>query len=241
VRNQQKLIDLPDFSAWQVETRVHESRIQQIKMGMPAMITIDAFGGKSVKAQVAKIGVLPDSSRWFMPDTKEYLVNLDLTTTTLGLKPGMTTQTEILFQTLKNALFVPIQSVATRDGRTSVWRKGELGPRVQEVEVGPNNDRFVEIRSGLKEGDVIFMQAQEAGGGSGVVKRPSDGKPEEKEEKAGNGAPAGEENKDRGARKPRRERPVQERPAAVEGKVNSAAQETSGTLGRSKVAQEAVS
>lgn len=165
VRNQQKLIDLPDFSSWQVEVRVHESRIQQVKLGQRASVAIDAFGGQALAAEVAKIGVLPDGSRWYMPDTKEYIVSLDLTTTTLPLKPGMTAKTEILFDTLRDVLYAPIQAVATLEGKAVVWRKGELGAQPQEVVVGLNNERFVELRSGVREGDVLLMQSAESGAG----------------------------------------------------------------------------
>ena len=118
----------PDFSAWQVETRVHESRIQEVKMGQGALVSIDSFPGQTLDARVARIGMLPDSTRWYMPDTKEYLVNLDLTTTTLSLKPGMSVKAEVMLDSLEDVIYVPIQSVSTLNGHSAVWVKGEAGP-----------------------------------------------------------------------------------------------------------------
>ena len=209
---------------------------------MPAMITVDAFAGRSFKAKVAKIGVLPDSSRWFMPDTKEYLVNLDLTTTSLSLKPGMTTQTEILFDTLKDVLFVPIQSVATLDGRATVWSKGELGPRSQVVEVGLNNDRFCrDPLRGVKEGDVIFMQAPGGGGAAPASSSgPSDGKSEENEENADKGVTAGEERKRaRASGNGKKRDPARPYPRTSEEKVNLTDARTTQTTGQAPAAQRA--
>ncbi|MBI3737392.1 HlyD family efflux transporter periplasmic adaptor subunit, partial [Candidatus Sumerlaeota bacterium] len=74
----QRLIDLPDFSAWMIEARVHESLIQKIKVGERAFVTIDAFADKVLEGTVSKISVLPDNSDWWR-DAQEYIVQIDLT------------------------------------------------------------------------------------------------------------------------------------------------------------------
>lgn len=174
VRNRQKLIELPDFSAWQIETRVHESMIQQVKLDQNALITLDAFDESTLVGAVSKIGVLPDNSRWFMPDTKEYLIDLDLTSTTLPLKPGMSAKTELILETLDDVLSVPIQSVVTEGGQTIVWVRKVTGPKAQPVKVGLNNDRFIEIREGLEEGDVVLMSPPIKSASPSIVERPSE-------------------------------------------------------------------
>lgn len=158
VHYQQRLIDLPDFSAWRVEARVHESVIQQVRIGQKAGIMIDAFQGEQIHGQVETISVLPDSAgRWYSPDTKEYIVNLTVTTTTLPLKPGMTAKNEILLDSLKDALYVPLQAISTIDGKATVYVRTETGSQPRLVEVGLNNDRFAEIKAGLSEGEQIVL------------------------------------------------------------------------------------
>ena len=177
VRFRQRLIDLPDFSRWQVETRVHESVIEKVKMGQGALIGIEALPDETVAAAVSKIGVLPDSGRWYMPDTKEYMVDLDVTTNTLPLKPGMTAKVEILIAQLEDVLYVPLQAVSNVDGQPIVMREGELGPEARVVEIGQNNDRFVEIRAGLREGDFILLEPGALAAPGSIIERPSDHTP----------------------------------------------------------------
>jgi hypothetical protein len=211
VRNRQKLIELPDFSSWRVETRVHESMIQQVMVNQGALISIDALAGTLLNGAVSKIGVLPDSSRWFMPDTKEYLVNINLTTTTLPLKPGMSAKTEIMLQQLKNVLFVPLQAVTVVGGKANAWIKGETGPKLTEIAVGLNNDRFVEIRQGLSEGQEVLLSATaDAAGDAGVIKRAS-----EKTNKANGDEPESQGNKGEKQETPKKKK-------AAEGKDQEA-------------------
>ena len=173
VRFRQTLIDLPDFSAWQIETRVHESMIRQVKVGQKGLVTIDALPDQLLEGEVERIGVLPDSSRWFQPDIKEYLVNLDLSTTTLPLKPGMSTKAELVLADLKDVLQVPVQAVFTVDDRAYVNKLTSGGPVRQQVELGMNNDRFVEVRSGLNAGDAVALTEEAQGEPVDVVDRPS--------------------------------------------------------------------
>ena len=178
IHRQQKIIDLPDFSAWRVEARVHESMIQQVKLEQQASISIDAFQGQSLTGTVGRISMLPDSSRWFMPDTKEYLVNLDVTTTTLPLKPGMSAKTELLLDSLKSVLTVPVQAINTIEGKSTVYVNTETGARPQPVEVGLSNDRFAEIKTGLHEGDMVLLTADNSNNKDGENKD-TDGKKDE--------------------------------------------------------------
>lgn len=168
VSNQQRLIELPDFSAWQSETSVHESMVQQVREGQKVFITLDAFPGKMIEGVVGKVAVLPDNSNWFQPDIKEFTIEVDLTTTTLALKPGMSTKNEIIVDRIDDALLAPVQAVTMRNGKPGVELAG--GTR-REVKTGRNNDRFVEILDGLKEGDLIQLLPSS---GTGVVTdRPS--------------------------------------------------------------------
>lgn len=176
VHYQQRLIDLPDFSAWRVEARVHESVIQQVRVGQKTTIMIDAFQGELIHGNVETISVLPDSAgRWYSPDTKEYIVNLSVTTTTLPLKPGMTAKNEILLDSLKDAIYVPLQAISTIDGKATVYVRNETGTRPQVVEVGLNNDRFAEVKAGLREGEQIVLSTVSSENTAGG-KRPTDEK-----------------------------------------------------------------
>lgn len=174
VSSRQRLLELPDFSAWRVEARVHESLIQRIKNGQKAFVTLDALPDRLLEGVVSRISVLPDNSNW-MRTTQEYLVDIFIDAKEAGFKPGMSAKAEIVMGTLEDVLAIPIQAVGSDKGEAYVWVAGEGGPAKRKVVPGRNNDRFVEIAEGLTEGEVILMdRAPSSSEGSGLGTRPAD-------------------------------------------------------------------
>jgi multidrug efflux pump subunit AcrA (membrane-fusion protein) len=74
------------------------------------------------------------------------------------LRPGMTAQVEIEVQERPRALFVPLQAVFEREGRSVCYvvRRGRL--QAQDVVTGPSNQDFVVIETGLREGDRVALR-----------------------------------------------------------------------------------
>ncbi|MFH0964017.1 MAG: efflux RND transporter periplasmic adaptor subunit [Planctomycetota bacterium] len=158
IRYQQNIISLPDTSAMKVVVNVHEASIERIKTGMPAVISVDAFPDRSVPGRVTKVAVLADSTMgWLNPDLKTYKTEVALSEVWEGLKPGMSAQVRIIVAELPSVLSVPIQAVVTRRGRTVCYVLASTKPVETPVEVGYISDSFAEIRSGLKEGDVVLL------------------------------------------------------------------------------------
>jgi len=158
IRYRQEIISLPDTSTMQVRVNVHESFIDKIKPGLQAFVTVDAFPNRKLKGEVTKVALLPDSPmRWLNPDIKVFPTEVRLSEKIAGLKPGMSAQVEIVLAQLNDVLSVPLQAVFNRDGQNVCWVV--KGSKVFErpVEVGLTDDRFAEIRSGLKEGETVLL------------------------------------------------------------------------------------
>lgn len=194
----QALIDLPDFSSWIIEARVHESMIRKVQMGQMAFVTLDALPDELLQGTVSQISVLPDSSNW-MRDTQEYIVRIDLSRNLRNFKPGMSGKTEIVIKELKSVIAVPVQAIDVKDGKTIAYVAGEAGAQVQEVEVGNNNDKFIEITKGLEEGQEIYLQ-EAASAGSGLGARPSERASEGDRQQAGDAADTAQKAAPKGKR-----------------------------------------
>jgi hypothetical protein len=168
VRENQLLMNLPDVSTMAVEAQVHESRVDQVREGLAAFVSIDALPNLNLKGKVTKVGLLPDSvNRWMNPDLKVYQteVTIDDSPDVKLLKPGMSAKVEIIVTVLRNVLYVPVQSVTSveRDQVCYVSVGGKFQPRA--VRTGRYNESFVEITSGLEEGDLIQLNAPPPRGG----------------------------------------------------------------------------
>ena len=158
VRQRQELIRLPDVSRMLAEVKIHESRIRQVHPGMPAYVRVETLPGRRFKGTVRRVGILPDAqASWLTPDTKVYATDVLIEDELPELRPGVSARTEIIITNLLKVLSVPIQAVTTYQGdHVCFAQKGSTVVPVP-VTTGWFNDRFIEITSGLKEGDRILL------------------------------------------------------------------------------------
>lgn len=161
VRQRQDLISIPDLSEMAVKVKIHEASIKFIQKGQKARIKVDAYPDDELTGEVVQVGILPDSeNRWMNPDVKVYQVKLRIEGKRDWVKPGMSAQVDILVKELPDVIYVPIQAVVPVDGEKVCYVVGGLGasePRV--VEVGDFNNEFIEIKSGLAEGETVTLLA----------------------------------------------------------------------------------
>jgi len=109
---------------------------------------------------VCKVAVLPDTtSRYYNPNMKVYSTEVWINESLTDIKPGVSGRAEIVVTNLPAVLTIPIQAVTTVKGQQVcfVLRDGKDTP--VPVEVGLFNDRMIEIRKGLKEGDQVLLSA----------------------------------------------------------------------------------
>jgi multidrug resistance efflux pump len=55
VRNRQELIKLPDVSAMKLAVRIHESHINQVHVGQPVFVVLDAMPDQRFGGVVSKV------------------------------------------------------------------------------------------------------------------------------------------------------------------------------------------
>jgi RND family efflux transporter MFP subunit len=163
VRERQAIITIPDMSRMSVNVKIHESYIKKVQKGQKARITVDAFPDTVLTGEVTKVGVLPDSvNRWMNPDMKVYLTTITIDGTYDWVKPGMSAKVEILVNKLDNCVYVPVQAVSPDNGKQVCYVSNGLHPERREVQIGQFNDAFIEIKSGLKEGERVLLRSPEA-------------------------------------------------------------------------------
>lgn len=164
VRHRQEIIKLPDVSQMLVELRVHESHVLQIRPGMDAFVTVDSIPDRRFKGRVRKVAVLPNSQMmWQNPNLKVYSTEVLIEDQLPDLKPGVSARAEIIVTNLTEVLTVPIQAVTTIKGQQVCFvEKGKHASPVP-VKIGWFNDRFIEIKSALSEGDRVLLTAPDVG------------------------------------------------------------------------------
>jgi hypothetical protein len=186
VRERQAIITIPDMSRMSVNVKIHETYIKKVKKGQKARITVDAFADKVLAGEVTKVGVLPDSqNRWMNPDLKVYAVTIAIDGTQDWIKPGMSSKVEIMVNKLEDVVQIPVQAVTLNEGKQVCYVMRGFKPERREVEVGEFTDEFIEVKRGLKEGEVVLLRAP--GGGeseTGGSLKPTETKPAPPAEKS---------------------------------------------------------
>jgi HlyD family secretion protein len=151
-----KIITIPDASEMKVEIKVHETWIDKIEPNQPARITVAAFPEKTFTGRVLKKAPLADQTDFLNPDLKVYLTDVSIEGANEDLKTGMTADVEVIIKKLHDIIYVPIQSVTTVEDKKICYVMGSAVEK-REVETGLFNENFVEIKSGLNEGEKVLL------------------------------------------------------------------------------------
>ncbi|MEW6220598.1 MAG: HlyD family efflux transporter periplasmic adaptor subunit [Thermodesulfobacteriota bacterium] len=165
VVERQDLIILPRAGAFSAEVKIHESSLKKIAIGQRVRLTVVALPGAVFTGRVTAIAPLPDpQSLWLSPDLKVYSTSIEIDGDGDGLRTGMSCQAEILVDRIEQALVVPVQAVRRAGGQALVWVRTGGAVRPQPVELGPDNNRFVQIASGLAPGEEVLLAPPAAEG-----------------------------------------------------------------------------
>jgi RND family efflux transporter MFP subunit len=163
VMYQQPLFQLPELDHMQVKVRVHESKVKKIRQGQKAEIRVEALPNRVLHGTVKSVATLADMTMsWRRGGIKEYetIVTIDDLPSDAALKPNMTAEVSIKVDQLNDVLLVPVQAVAELEGQhyAYVAKSGTVERR--EVSVDKSNDKYVEITSGLDEGESVCLDAR---------------------------------------------------------------------------------
>jgi macrolide-specific efflux system membrane fusion protein len=134
---------------------VDEADINLVKIGQEAEITIDAFEDEEFTSQVEYISYLSSQSSTgtvFAVEFKLHDPNME------KMKLGMNGDAEIKLAQKENVLAVPFLATRERDGKVYVDIKTtENETQEREIKIGLETDDWLEVISGLDEGDEILI------------------------------------------------------------------------------------
>ncbi|MEO1731263.1 MAG: efflux RND transporter periplasmic adaptor subunit, partial [Pseudomonadota bacterium] len=166
-----------DTSRMQVEAAVDEADIGQVLEGQAVRFTVDSYPNDVFEASVGQIR----QSATQNAASVSYLVILDVDNSDGKLLTGMTANVDIITGSKDNVLRVPVASTRfvpreqdrTRDEdasdgedkpqATSVWMPSETPykPVERKVTLGLKGEDYVEVTSGLEEGETVLVRSRE--------------------------------------------------------------------------------
>ena len=155
------VVALTDLSNLRVLAIVDETDIGLVEIGQEVGITFDAFAGQRFSGQVLEVPLQGNLVQNVL--TYEVPVSLE-GSAGVALKPGMTANLTIVVGRRQNALLVPAMAVQQgEEGNVVLVQDTPQGSGMATpVQVGLSDGTYVEVVSGLFEGDRVVVQYQEA-------------------------------------------------------------------------------
>jgi HlyD family secretion protein len=156
----QPLIILPDISRMVVETKVRETDIHKVERNQKVTVRVEAYPDLRLSGAVVLVGTLAQEEKE-RRGAKFFSVAVQVNESEPRLRPGMTARVEIEVEERQKALYVPLEAVFEREGRSVVYPAGRR-PRPREVVLGPSNADFVVVERGLSRGERVLLRDPEA-------------------------------------------------------------------------------
>lgn len=142
-----------DLRKMVLESAIPAAEVPGVKVGQAVRFTVGGFGAREFQGEVERINpVVNDASR-------AITLYITVDNADSALKGGMFAQGELLLEATEPVLAIPLRGVRSESGMpiTYVVADGRIDRRA--ITTGPTieNEDFVEIRSGLKEGDLVVL------------------------------------------------------------------------------------
>ena len=154
-----------DLSYLELEMAVDELDIGKVEVGQEVRITADALEGETFTGVVDKVSINGTTAN----GATTYPVTIIIEEYG-DLRPGMNVSAQIIGEEVPNALCIPVDAVE-RGNTVTVPGPGALNEdgtavvdvtklETKEVTLGRNDDEYIEVTSGLEEGDVVLIYNQ---------------------------------------------------------------------------------
>jgi len=170
-----ELLDISDRSVMWAIAKIPEKEAASVKVGMLARVRIPALGDEPIEAKLERFGIAADREA----GTVEGI--FELQNANDELQPGMRAEFSIVTATREDVMAVPRTAIQGDPSKRVVFVKDFDLPNAfvkAPVQVGEQNDRFVEILNGLFPADEVVTQGSYslgfAGGGSISLKEALD-------------------------------------------------------------------
>ncbi len=149
-----------DMSSLCFQLDVDELDIKKVEVGQEVVITADAVEGKNYSGIVENVSV---NGTIGTNGVTTYPVKVRISDFDDNLLPGMNIEATITVKEAENTLVVPVNAinrgntVYVKGAKTEENDMAPEGFKTVQVKIGISNDRFVEIISGLNEGDIVYV------------------------------------------------------------------------------------
>jgi HlyD family secretion protein len=158
----EKVLQIPDLSVLRAEGEIDEADAGKIVVGQAVRLRLEAHPDEEFAGKVRSIRQTV-SRRSRRDPVKVVRLDVELDhTDRKRMRPGMRFRGRIELERTKDLLLAPVDAVFSSPSGPVAFRRQWKGSERVPVELGRRNERWVEILSGLEDGDRISVRDGDA-------------------------------------------------------------------------------
>jgi multidrug efflux pump subunit AcrA (membrane-fusion protein) len=157
----QTVVVIGDLENYSVKANVDEIDVAKVRVGQAVRVTGDAFDGMVLNGKITSVAGQAsgdNSTRTGLPTFPVTVQIADVTPEQRAkIYIGMSANLSIIADENDDAIVVPLNALHEEDGKRTVNVRVGAVVKAVPVSLGLSTPDGVEIRSGLKSGDVVML------------------------------------------------------------------------------------
>jgi RND family efflux transporter MFP subunit len=156
------IVTIAGSGGLEIEAFIPEREVGQLKAGLKADVTLEAFPGETFSARITQVSPVVD------PNSRTKKIIFIFTNNDDRINAGMFARIKLNTRTYENVVTIPAEAMVELRGRTGVYALDSGGPdgsldgvSFREVTAGVTVDGETEIRSGIESGTAVVVQGQQ--------------------------------------------------------------------------------
>jgi len=150
------LFVVEDLDSLMLRVNIPERELAKLSVGQTAELSFDAVPGRAFTGKIALISPFVDAG------TATFGVRIRVTDTDGMLRPGMFARVAIVYERKLDALQIPRTALLDGDGPPKVFVVKDGKAVERPVQLGLSNGAYVEVVTGLKDGEQVVVVGQAA-------------------------------------------------------------------------------
>jgi HlyD family secretion protein len=154
----QPFVQIVDPSSMVLNATVNQVDAEKLRLGMKAMIHMDAYPDIELPGTLVGIGAMAKASTFRARYVGEIPVRIKLEKMDSRVIPDLTGSAEIVLNAERNTMLAPRAAVFAEESGSYVFVQGTEGWIKKKVELGMPSFTMIAVRSGIQKGDVVALQ-----------------------------------------------------------------------------------
>jgi multidrug efflux pump subunit AcrA (membrane-fusion protein) len=148
------LIRIVAMDIVKVVVHVVEGELAQLRQGSSAEIRVDTYPDELFRGSVVRISPTVD------PESRTAEVEIQVDNNDHRLKPGMFARAILIVQRRNDVLLLSKDSLLRESGSARVFVHDSGKASIREVSLGLEGEQYVEVLTGLRDGDEVIVAGQ---------------------------------------------------------------------------------